>query len=221
MNYYKYHNLSVSITTAFSGKGIGLFMDAVILAGGENTRIPARKGFIGINGRSIMESDIALFHGLVCRSFISTNEPEVYFYLGASLVGDVISQRGPMSGIFSALVSPGVSEVFVVACDMPFINVSLVKYIIDRWEDKWDAAVPLFNGESQPLLGIYSRKIAARMEDSIRSGRRSLRGFLERISVLYIGEDAVRRIDGKGRSFVNINTMEDLRREGLKAMESG
>jgi molybdopterin-guanine dinucleotide biosynthesis protein A len=189
-------------------------MDALILAGGENRRIPVIKGFIEINGKRIIESDIGLFSGLFTRIFISTNSPERYFYLGASMVGDVIRQRGPMTGIFSALISPGISEVFAAACDMPFINVSLVKYIIDRWENKWDAAVPVFNREPQPLLGIYSKRIADRMEESIKNGRRSLRDFLERISVLYISEDDVRKIDAEGRSFVNINTMEDLKREG-------
>ena len=50
------------------------------------------------------------------------------------------------------------------------------------------------------------------MEASIRQGKRSLRGFLKDISVLYIRENDVRRIDREGRSFVNINTHEDMMR---------
>ncbi len=191
-------------------------MDSVILAGGENKRMPAIKGFLEINGKRIIESDIELFAGLFTRISISTNNPEWYFYLGVSMAGDVIGQRGPMTGIFSTLINPDVSEVFVAACDMPFIDVSLVRYIIGRWENRWDAAIPVFNGEPQPLLGIYSKRIAERMEESIKSGRKSLRDFLKRINVLYIHEDEVRKIDAEGRSFVNINTMEDLEREGGK-----
>jgi len=189
-------------------------MDAIILAGGENRRIPAIKGFLKINGKRIIESDIELFAGLFTRIFISTNNPEWYFYLGCSMVGDIINQRGPMTGIFSMLINPGISEVFVAACDMPFINVLLVKYIIDKWDNRWDASVPIFNRQPQPLLGIYSKRIVERMEESIKSGRRSLRHFLKRSNVLYICEDEVRKIDAEGRSFVNINTMEDFQREG-------
>jgi molybdopterin-guanine dinucleotide biosynthesis protein A len=191
-------------------------MDGVILAGGENRRMPAIKGLLEINGKRIIESDIELFAGLFTRIFVSTNNPEWYFYLGVSMAGDVIGQRGPMAGIFSTLINPGVSEVFVAACDMPFIDVSLVRYIIGRWENIWDAAIPVFNAEPQPLLGIYSKRIAERMEESIKSGKKSLRDFLKRINVLYIREDEVRKIDAEGRSFVNINTMEDLEREGGK-----
>jgi molybdopterin-guanine dinucleotide biosynthesis protein A len=53
------------------------------------------------------------------------------------------------------------------------------------------------------------------MEDSIRKGMRGLREFLKKIEVLYISEDEVRAIDPEGRSFVNINTVEDYERERL------
>ena len=35
-------------------------------------------------------------------------------------------------------------------------------------------------------------------------------GLLERIDARYIDEDEVRKIDPEGRSFININTVEDL-----------
>jgi molybdopterin-guanine dinucleotide biosynthesis protein A len=44
---------------------------------------------------------------------------------------------------------------------------------------------------------------------------RGLREFLKKIEVLYISEDEVRAIDPEGRSFVNINTVEDYERERL------
>jgi molybdopterin-guanine dinucleotide biosynthesis protein A len=189
-------------------------MDALILAGGENKRMPFTKGFLKVNGKRIIESNIELLNGMFNRVIISTNNPELYFYLGVLLVGDVLKHKGPMTGIFSALMLPDVSEVFVTACDMPFINVILAKYMIDRWDNRWDTMVPVFERKPQPLLGVYSKRIAEKMGESIRNGRRSLRDFLKGINVLYILEEEVRSIDREGRSFVNINTLEDLHREG-------
>jgi molybdopterin-guanine dinucleotide biosynthesis protein A len=51
------------------------------------------------------------------------------------------------------------------------------------------------------------------MEESIRNGQMSLQNFLGRINVLYIDEEDVRRRDPEGRSFVNINTLEDYQKE--------
>jgi len=189
-------------------------MDALILAGGENKRIPVPKGFLKINSKSIIESNIELLKGICDRVVVSTNAPELYFSLDVLLIGDVVEQRGPMTGIFSTLINPDLSSVFVTACDMPFINVILIKYMIDRWENRWDALIPIFERNPQPLFGVYSKEIVTKMEKNIRSGKKKLRNFLREIKVLYVSEEEVRKIDREGRSFVNINTMEDFQREG-------
>jgi molybdopterin-guanine dinucleotide biosynthesis protein A len=184
-------------------------MDALILAGGENKRFPVIKGFLEISGKRIIEKNIEFLKGIFDRVIISTNNPELYFYLSVPMVGDIIEYRGPMTGIFSALIISEVSGIFVTACDMPFINVMLIKYIVDKWEERWDAVIPIFDKKPQPLLGIYSKRIAQDMEQDIKNGERSLRRFLRRIEVLYIEEKDVRAIDPEGRSFININTIDD------------
>ena len=188
-------------------------MDALILAGGENKRFPVIKGFLEVDGKRVIESNIELLSKIFDRVIISANDPELYFYLGATMVGDVVEYRGPMTGILSALTIPEVSEIFVTACDMPFINAMLIKYIIDKWEKEYDTLIPIFDDKPQPLLGIYSKRIAKRMEQSIKNGEWSLRRFLQGINVIYINEEEVRNIDPEGRSFININTIEDFQKE--------
>jgi molybdopterin-guanine dinucleotide biosynthesis protein A len=200
-------------------------MKALILAGGENKRLPVIKGFLEIKGRRIIELNIELLKGIFDCVIISTNDPGLYFYLGVPMVGDIVKYKGPMTGILSALVTLEVPDIFVTACDMPFINPKLIRYIVDKWTKNkenlslvtrhsslrggWDAAIPVFDNKSQPLFGIYSRKVIRSMEDTIKNGSRSLREFLKKLDVLYISEDEVRTIDPEGRSFVNINTLED------------
>lgn len=52
-----------------------------------------------------------------------------------------------------------------------------------------------------------------KMEESIRKRIRGLREFLNTREVHYIEEDGVRLIDQEGRSFVNINTIQDYEKE--------
>jgi molybdenum cofactor guanylyltransferase len=191
-----------------------MIMDAVILAGGENTRMPFLKGFLEFGGKKIIESNVALLNSIFQKVFIITNNPELYFSFDAHLRGDVFNIRGPIAGIVSALMAPGVSDVFVTACDMPFINVILIQYIINKWDGNGPALIPLYEGKPQPLFGIYSGKVVKIIEEYIKNGRRSLQEFLRTIQVQYITEEEVLAIDPEGRSFVNINTMEDLTREG-------
>lgn len=206
-------------------------MKALILAGGENKRIPIIKGFLEIGGKRIIDSNIKTLKGIFDNIVISTNEPCLYFHLGVPMVGDIFKYRGPIVGILSALIALREEDIFVTACDMPFIKPELIRYIVDKWEKNrgnvsrikhyisrnngYDALIPVFNGESQPLLGIYSKKIIKTMEEEIKSPKRSLRDFIKKLKVLYITEEEVKKIDPFGMSFVNINTIEDYR-EALK-----
>ncbi|MEW6570681.1 MAG: NTP transferase domain-containing protein, partial [Nitrospirota bacterium] len=111
------------------------------------------------------------------------------------------------------LAIPGVHSIFVTACDMPFINAILIQHIVSKWDNKWDAMIPIFDAKSQPLFGIYSKKILKDMEREIKYGKGGLREFLKKMNVCYVNEEEIRQIDPGGRSFVNINTMRDFERE--------
>lgn len=188
-------------------------MDAVILAGGENTRIPVPKGFLCVDGQPIIERNIRLLSELCDTIYVSTNDPEAYFSTGAILIGDVLPVKGPMTGIYSVLRLPEVRVVFVTACDMPFINVILMRYVMDQWTEGRDAVIPIFRNKPEPLFGVYAKTCVPVMEDCLSRGERGLQSFLERISVLYVSEAEVRRRDPDGKSFVNINTLEDYQKE--------
>ncbi|MDP1758186.1 MAG: molybdenum cofactor guanylyltransferase [Thermodesulfovibrionales bacterium] len=191
-------------------------MTGTILAGGENRRIPLLKGHIEINGKKIIDSSVNLMRNLFGRVVISTNTPELYFYCGAPMIGDIINQRGPLTGIFSVLSNIKDDAIFVVACDMPFLNGQLIRYMVDKYNNfnsgtnKWDAVIPVFEGKPQPLFGIYSKNILGIIEERLNKGLKKLKDLLTEINVLYIKEEEVRQIDPEGRSFLNINTMEDL-----------
>lgn len=186
-------------------------MIAVILAGGENRRMNFPKALLEVGGRKIIERSIVLLKDAFDRVVISTNSPELFFNLGLPMVGDVIDHRGPMTGIYSSLISTSEEAVFVVACDMPFVNEGLVKYIVKLYREQ-DAVIPLYGGLPQPLLGVYSRAVAPRMESAIFSGRKGLREFLSEIRTHFVEEDDVRLMDPEGKSFININTIQELKK---------
>jgi molybdenum cofactor guanylyltransferase len=189
-------------------------MDALILAGGENKRIPLTKGFLEIRNRKIIETNIELLKSIFSRVILSVNNPELYFYLGLPMIGDVVDSRGPMTGILSVFMNTEPADIFVTACDMPYINAILIKYMIERYNDRFEALIPLYDGKPQPLFGIYAKRLSGPMEQRIRAGKKSLLDFLKTINVRYIKEEEVRKIDPEGRSFVNINTFKDYQREG-------
>lgn len=198
-------------------RGAASGLTAVILAGGENRRFPILKGFIPVEGSTIIERDILLIRGLFDDLLVSTNMPELYFPLGVPLVGDILKSGGPMSGIHASLIQASTKGVFVIACDMPFVRGELIRFLCGRYEEaspqkEWDAFIPVCNGEPQPLMGVYCSSLIPMLEEAILAGKTSLRRFLREIRTDLIPEEDVRRIDPEGASFVNINTTEEYER---------
>jgi molybdopterin-guanine dinucleotide biosynthesis protein A len=194
---------------------------AVILAGGLNARYPGPKGLIKIDGRSIMERNAALLRSVFDEVLISSNRPDIYGRFGSRVVVDALPSRGPMTGVYTALLNAGDDDVFVTACDIPFPSAGLIRLLCRRHMrleagDRRAATIPLFRGRPQPLFGIYGRVAIASMKEAILSDKVCLARFLDEIGAAYLPEADVRTVDPDGRSFININTPEDL--EGISGI---
>jgi molybdopterin-guanine dinucleotide biosynthesis protein A len=181
----------------------------VVLAGGENSRMPVLKAFIEIDGEKIIERNLRLLKSLFNEVFIVTNQPQYYSYLGVPMLGDVYDIRGPMTGIFTSLLCSSNRWVFVSACDMPFINRSLITYCASKTYN-CDAVVPVYGGMTEPLFAFYSKRLIDNMEKAIASGKKGLNDFLNTKRVKYISEDEIGELNLNAISFTNLNTPEDI-----------
>lgn len=182
----------------------------VILAGGENRRMPALKAFIEIDGEKIIERNLKIMKKLFKEIFIVTNQPEIYLYLGIPLLGDIFNVRGPMTGIFTSLLNSSNHWVFISACDMPFVNEHLIRYMAAK-RNNYDAVAPMLEGKTEPLFTFYSKRLILYMEKAIIAGKTGLKKFLDNKRVNYISTKEIKNIDPEVRSFININTPEDVK----------
>ncbi len=199
-------------------------MIGAILSGGENRRIPVVKGFLEVDGKTIIGRELEILARVFGKVVISTNTPESYFHLGVPLIGDIVPEKGPIAGILSALAATGEDSIFVVACDMPFISEELIRYVAGVYNEggkrrgqKAEAVIPVFDGKTEPLFGVYSESVIRAIEASILTGKKGLIALLDSLHVRYISDEEVRAIDPKGESFININTMKDYERIGGKS----
>ncbi|MBI5027101.1 MAG: molybdenum cofactor guanylyltransferase [Nitrospirae bacterium] len=184
----------------------------VILAGGENKRMPLLKAFIEINGEKIIERNLKIMKNLFREIFIITNTPELYVYLGVPMLGDIYPLKGPMAGIFTSLINSRNPWVFISACDMPFINKELILYMTSK-TGNCDAVVPEFRKNIEPLFALYSKRLADDMEKAILNNKTGLQDFLRQKRVKYITKGEIKSFDPDERSFINLNTPEDIQRE--------
>jgi molybdopterin-guanine dinucleotide biosynthesis protein A len=198
-----------------------VFGSAVILAGGKSSRMGFDKQLLQIENRYLLR-----LHGEVLgRSFgqliVVTNTPELYRDTPFTVVSDEIRGGGPLSGIHVGLKTAASRYVYLLACDMPYVNLDYVAYMQGQLQGEAAAAcVTRFGDWIEPFNAFYSRDLVPAIEDYLASGKKSLFEFLCSRNTLYIPEREARRFSPDWEMFVNLNTREEFERWRARCLRS-
>lgn len=131
-------------------------------------------------------------------------------HLPVRLVIDAIPQKGSLGGLYTGIKEASHPFVFVVACDMPFLNSLAISRICSFPEN--DVVIVKLSTGFQPLHGRYSQRCAPIMEEMIHEGNLRIQSMVNHpsLSVEIFEESMFEDIDQFGYSFLNINTPADL-----------
>ena len=182
----------------------------IIVAGGKSVRMGEDKAFINFSGRPLIETVIDTLSPVFDDLMIITNAPRRYEKYGIRLEGDIIKDTGPLGGIYTALVCSESVGNFIVACDMPFLNRELIKYICEEAKDH-DIVVCERNRRLEPLCAYYSKSCISPIKDQLDKQDRKIVGLFSKVKARVIEEAEVAQFDPGGRCFMNVNTPEDHR----------
>ncbi len=185
----------------------------VVLAGGRSSRYGKNKALVKFEGVPLIERVVHVLNGVFHRVMIITNTPEEYAYLEIPMAADIIKELGPLGGIYTGLRAIADPKGFFVACDMPFLNPGLIRYMVGL-QDDYDVVVPKISWKLEALHGLYDRRCCNRIEALIASGIYQVFRFFSEVSVRFVNEVEVRRWDPELTSFLNINTPAELARLG-------
>lgn len=185
-------------------------MTGAILAGGQSRRMGTDKAFLEVGGRRIIDRTVELLGPLFPQLLLVTNNPVGYAYLGIRMVSDLLPGRGALGGLYTALFFSTTQRVFVVACDMPFLRVEVIRHLL-RQSQKWDVVVPQMGDHVEPLHAVYSRRCLPHVEALLQRGGRKVMDFYPSVRVLRVPEEEIRALDPELLSFRNVNTPEEIR----------
>ncbi len=187
-------------------------LTAVILAGGKNTRFGGSdKAFMLIDGVPVIKVLARKLDNLFGEILVVTNTPGRYAgFEGIVTITDIIRDKGPLGGIHAAMKRAAAPAIFVVPCDMPFVDEDVIRKLIRRYESlaEADALIPVLVEYPEPLHAIYRTALAADLEKFLASSPDlSVRRFIAVINAEYIEMPDTERVR---RAFTNINTPDDL-----------
>ncbi len=197
----------------------------VILAGGRSTRFGARDKTVADLAGTPMIRRVADRVSQVTDNLVINCRDDQMEGIAAALESlpndisfacDPSPDQGPLAGIRTGLQAVDSRVAAVVACDMPFVEPSLLNYLFDLAPGH-DAVIPrLADGWLQTTQAVY------RTTPMITAAERALAGSDARI-VAALDDLEVRRVEeaeiteyASLQTFRNINTQEDLATAGAE-----
>ncbi|MCY4415215.1 MAG: molybdenum cofactor guanylyltransferase [Chloroflexi bacterium] len=188
---------------------------AIILAGGISRRFGRDKAVEPFAGEPMIRR-------VIHRSAEAVNAAEVLVVVGSleragelpldpqhRVAVDAFPNSGSLGGIYTGLLNAQTEWGLVTACDMPFLESSLLQHMA-HCRSGVDAVVPVRGGRPEPIHALYSRRCLPAIHDRLLAGELKISGFYDRVTVRYLLDDELKRFDPELWSFFNINRPEDL-----------
>jgi molybdenum cofactor guanylyltransferase len=185
----------------------------IILAGGKGTRIGSNKSLLKMGDGYVIDRVLDTLSQFTSSIIIVTNEdqaePAESPRPGVRVLKDAHPGKGPLGGIYTGLLHAETVYSLVVGCDMPFLNRDLLNHLVNTASGH-DAVAPKIGWMIQPLHAVYSRDCLPPVEKLLGQGELQIIKLFELVNTRYVTESEIDRFDPDHRSFLNINTEDDL-----------
>jgi len=180
----------------------------VILAGGESRRMGCNKALLPLHGARFIELIYERMAALFDEVLLVTNSPTLYEDIPCRKVPDLYPNKGPLAGIHSGLSHARCEQIFVAACDMPFISTEAVRHIC-RSGKRGEVIIPRSEKGLEPLHALYHKSCIPALKDLLSSGSCKITCLFPKVSIHEISVHELAPYDPDGRTFCNINTPQE------------
>lgn len=190
-------------------------ISCIVLAGGKGLRLGRDKASEIVGDSSLLQrviSSLSLFDSEII--IVTAGEQSLrqsFGYTKLKIVADVYPGRGTLGGIYTGLAASDSRYNLVVACDMPFLNHDLLRYLM-RLSPGFGAVVPRLGNMAEPLHAVYSKDCGVFIEALLKRDVLSVLELYPLVRVRYVEAEEINRFDPRHLSFFNINTEADLDR---------
>lgn len=183
----------------------------IILAGGKSSRMGEDKCFVQLSNKYFIDFIIETFlqYG-ICDIIINSNSPFKFSHYPYPICVDVIPEKGPLGGIYSALKMSNNEENIIIPCDSPFITPELIDVLIQTNKNH-KITFPKLDGIYYPLIGCYKKSAIHFIKSLLDKNELKAQNLINypQTSILNFSEDNY-GIDDIELVFANINDKKSL-----------
>ena len=171
------------------------------------------KALLDFGGQPLIQHLLTRLDSLATETIITTNHPEDYRFLEYPLIPDVIPDRGALGGLYTALNAASQPLVAVVACDMPFASLEILRACQDYLvtDSDLDAVMPSNQCGLEPLHAVYRRDTCLpAVKAAIEADRWKMISWHGDVNLRVLVPDEIAQLDSEGVAFENVNTPEEF-----------
>jgi len=190
-------------------------LTGLILAGGPNTRMNGDpKALLPFGGETLIERQIRVMRQICREVIVVTREPAPLLRLldkEVRIITDFFGGKGPLAGMHAGFSLAKYDQIWVAACEMPFLSAKAAELLLESKKSGWNAVLPEVNGSPFPLHAVYDKACAGSIAALLEKGDYRLSELLKSLHWLGIPEAAFREKGIDLRFTVSIDTLEDYR----------
>lgn len=153
---------------------------AIILAGGQSQRMGQDKSMLATPSGPLIAHIAAQLRLQFRQVLIAANDVQKYSFLGLPVVPDQVPGQGPLMGILCALEASDHDLNFVTGCDVPHMDATFIRSLIDQASD-CDLVMPRSQEGYEPLFAVYRKSVCAPARRILAGGGRKIAMLLDQV----------------------------------------
>jgi molybdopterin-guanine dinucleotide biosynthesis protein A len=183
----------------------------VLLAGGKSRRMGEDKRYLVVGKQTLLERGLGVLRSIFQEVLVVIGQDSPLLGVDARVVRDLVPDCGSLGGLYTGLTQATTPWIFVVACDMPFLDQAVIGQFTSRRATA-DIVMAKLGPRLHPMHALYGKRCLPALEEMIRARQLKIQEMVSHASlrVEYVTEADLLTIDPSGRSFQNVNTPEDL-----------
>lgn len=191
---------------------------AIILAGGNSTRIEGDKGLVELNGKTLVNHVLDGLDDLVAEILVivasDTQKKKYEEHISSKykIITDLYEEKAPLMGALTGFLNTEADYALVTGCDYPFIIPKVIEMLFQKGYNRGGCTIMWPNGWIEPLNAVY--KVAPSIElgkKLYREGDYRLRYILKGLKdTCFLPVKHVRRVDPNLVTFFDVDNKEEL-----------
>lgn len=152
---------------------------AILLAGGKSQRMGTDKGLLDLNGKTFIQHICDALQPIVGSNILIVSANAAYDTLGFSRVEDIVENKGPIGGLYTALASSKTKVNLVLSVDVPLVTTELLQWLIDNHDETYMVTQTKIGEKTSPLIGVYDRSMRIVFGEHMAGNQLKLRQVIE------------------------------------------